>query len=92
MLKKSRVISGNFENLPKKVLFKNIHVIDNSEKLNGKKSVVIQNGKIGDILEILLDEGEPVRNAPASFAEQGQEVLEVKNVEDYYCVKVRRKK
>jgi dihydroorotase len=51
MLKKSRMISGKFENLPKNVLFKNIHIIDNSEKLNGKMSVVIKNGKIGDILD-----------------------------------------
>ena len=57
-----------------------------------KAKLELEKLEIGDILEILLDEGEPVRNAPASFAEQGQEVLEVKNVEDYYCVKVRRKK
>ena len=46
----------------------------------------------GDILEILLDEGEPARNVPASFAEQGQDVLEVKNIGDHYFVKVQRKK
>ena len=46
----------------------------------------------GDILEVLLDEGESVRNVPASFADQGQEVLEVKNVGDHFCLKVRRKK
>lgn len=48
--------------------------------------------EIGNILEVLLDEGEPVRNVPASFAEQGQEVLEIKNIGDHYCVKVRREK
>jgi sulfite reductase (ferredoxin) len=47
---------------------------------------------VGEILEILLDEGEPVRNVPESFVEQGQEVLEVKNLGDHFCVKVRRKK
>ena len=57
-----------------------------------KAKLELENLEIGDILEVLLDEGEPVRNAPASFAEQGQEVLEVKNVGDHYCVKVRRKK
>ncbi len=46
----------------------------------------------GAILDILLDDGEPVRNIPASFADQGQEVLEVKNSGDHFCVKVRRKK
>lgn len=41
---------------------------------------------------VLLDGGEPVRNAPASFAEQGQEVVEVKSMDDHFCVKVRRRK
>jgi len=57
MLKKSRDISGNYKSLPNKVLLKNIHVVDNAEKLNSKKCIVIQNGKITDILE----------KAPASF-------------------------
>jgi len=34
--------------------------------------------KTGAILGVLLDEGEPVRNVPESFPEQGQEVIEVK--------------
>jgi sulfite reductase (ferredoxin) len=57
-----------------------------------KAKLELEKLETGDILEVLLDEGEPVRNAPASFAEQGQEVLEVKNVDDHYCVKVCRKK
>ncbi|MHC4483225.1 MAG: sulfurtransferase TusA family protein [Planctomycetota bacterium] len=47
---------------------------------------------VGEILEVLLDEGEPIRNVPESFVKQGQEVLEVKNLGDHFCVKVRRKK
>ncbi len=47
---------------------------------------------VGQVLEVLLDDGEPVRNAPASFAEQGQEVIEIKNNGNHFCVKVRRTK
>ncbi len=57
-----------------------------------KAKLELEKLEIGDILEVLLDEGEPVRNAPASFAEQGQDVLDIKNIGDHYCVKVRRKK
>jgi len=57
-----------------------------------KAKLELEKLEIGGILEVLLDEGEPVRNAPASFVEQGQSVLEVKSVDDYYCVKVRREK
>ena len=57
MLKKSRDNIEAFKSLPSKVLLKNIHVVDNAEKLNGKKSIVIKNGKIVDILD----------EAPATF-------------------------
>ena len=57
-----------------------------------KAKLELEKISVGQILEVLLDDGEPVRNAPASFAEQGQEVMEVKNVGDHFCVKVRRKK
>jgi len=46
----------------------------------------------GAILGVLLDEGEPVRNVPESFTEQGQEVMEIKNNGDHFCLKVSRKK
>jgi len=43
----------------------------------------------GAILGVLLDEGEPVRNVPGSFTEQGQEIIGIKNSGDLFCVKVR---
>ena len=57
-----------------------------------KAKLELEKLQTGAILGVLLDDGEPVRNVPASFAEQGQEVLEVKNSGDHFCVKVRRKK
>ena len=48
--------------------------------------------EMGAVLEILLDGREPVKNVPASFAEQGQEVIEVRETGDHFCVNVRRKK
>jgi len=57
-----------------------------------KAKLELEKLETGAILGVLLDEGEPVRNVPASFAEQGQEVLEVKNSGDHFIVKVRRKK
>jgi dihydroorotase len=57
VLKRSRVSMGSFIPLPDKILFKNIHVVDNAEKINGQKSVVLQKGKIADVLD----------KAPVSF-------------------------
>ena len=36
----------------------------------------------GDVLEILLKEGEPLRNVPRTCQEQGFEVLEIAHVQD----------
>ena len=57
-----------------------------------KAKLELEKLETGAILEVLLDEGEPVRNVPESFTEQGQEVMEIKNLGDYFCVKVRRQK
>jgi len=57
-----------------------------------KAKLEIEKVDIGAVLEILLDEGESVRNVPASFADQGQEVVEVKEIGGHFRVKVRRKK
>lgn len=57
-----------------------------------KAKIELEKVGVGDVLEVLLDEGESVRNVPASFSNQGQEVIEVKGTGDHYRVKVRRKK
>ena len=67
MLKKSITRNGTFNILPKKLLIKNVHVIDNVENLDGTKSVVVQNGKISDIRN----------NPPATF---DGEIIETENV------------
>lgn len=57
-----------------------------------KAKLELEKIAVGQILEILLDDGEPVRNVPESFAQQGQEVIEIKNKGDHFCIKVRRTK
>ena len=57
-----------------------------------KAKLALEQIDAGDVLEMLLDDGEPVRNVPASFAERGHDVLDVENNGDHYCVKVRKKK
>ncbi len=57
-----------------------------------KAKLELEKISVGEILEILLDEGEPIRNVPESFTEQGQEIIETKNKGDHFSVKVRRTK
>jgi sulfite reductase (ferredoxin) len=57
-----------------------------------KAKLELEKVETGSILEVLLDEGEPVRNVPDSFIQQGQDVIEIKDVGEYFSVKVRRNK
>jgi sulfite reductase (ferredoxin) len=57
-----------------------------------KAKLALEKLQAGAVLEVLLDEGEPVRNVPASFSAQGQEVMAIEDLGGHFCVKVRRKK
>ncbi len=57
-----------------------------------RAKIALEKLPVGEVLDILLDEGEPVRNVPASFADQGQDVLDIANLGEHFCLKVRRKK
>ncbi|PLV56292.1 sulfurtransferase TusA family protein [Thermotoga sp. SG1] len=55
-----------------------------------KAQVTLEEMEDGDILEILLDEGEPLRNVPRSLKDEGHEILRVENLGDYYRLFVRK--
>jgi len=57
-----------------------------------KAKIELEKIDVGEILEVLLDDGEPIKNVPESFAQEEQEVIEVKNVGGHFCVKIRRRK
>jgi sulfite reductase (ferredoxin) len=42
------------------------------------------------ILDVLLDDGEPARNVPASFADQGEEVVSVNREGQHFRVRIRK--
>ena len=55
-----------------------------------KAKLALEKIDLGQVLEVLLDDGEPVKNVPLSFTEQGQEVVDVAKQGEHFCVKVRR--
>ena len=57
-----------------------------------KAKIALEKIPIGATLEVLLDEGEAIRNVPASFTEQGQEVVEIKSEGPHQRLRVRRLK
>lgn len=56
-----------------------------------KTKLAIEKMAVGDILEIEIDEGEPIRNLPVSLVKQGQELLETTEQQGYFRLKVRRR-
>lgn len=44
----------------------------------------------GDILEVLLDEGEPIKNVPRSVKEEGHKVLNISYENEHYRVLIEK--
>ena len=57
-----------------------------------KAKIALEKIPVGDTLDVLLDDGEPIRNVPASFSEQGHEVLEILQEADHHRLRIRRLK
>jgi sulfite reductase (ferredoxin) len=56
-----------------------------------KAKLAIEKIAVGDILEIEIDDGEPIQNLPVSLGRQGQEIVETAKRESHFCVRVRRR-
>lgn len=49
-----------------------------------KAMLVLEETKIGEVVEFFLDEGEPVNNVPRSLEEAGHKLLGLTNAGDYF--------
>ena len=56
-----------------------------------KTKLKLEELKIGDVLEVYLDDGEPIQNVPKSLKDDGQEILKIEQVENYFKVFIRKK-
>lgn len=56
-----------------------------------KTKLYLENLSSGDIVEVLLDEGEPIENVPKSLQNDGHQILSVEKQDGYYKVVVRKK-
>jgi len=44
----------------------------------------------GEVLEIVLDSGEPIQNVPKSIKDEGHKIVEVKKEDDHFRLKVEK--
>jgi TusA-related sulfurtransferase len=56
-----------------------------------KAKLAIEKVAVGDILEIEIDDGEPIQNLPVSLGRQGQEIVETTECQGYFRLTVRRR-
>lgn len=55
-----------------------------------KTKLKLESMEEGQVLELILDSGEPMQNVPKSLKEEGHKVVEVKNEGDHFRLKVKR--
>jgi tRNA 2-thiouridine synthesizing protein A len=55
-----------------------------------KAKLKLETMESGQVLSVLLDEGEPIRNVPRSMEIEGHEVLKVEQVGSAYSVWIKK--
>lgn len=56
-----------------------------------KTKLVLEEMNVGQTLEVLLDDGEPIRNVPRSATEEGHKLLKVSPEENYFRLLIERR-
>lgn len=55
-----------------------------------KAKLKLETMELGQVLSVLLDEGEPIRSVPRSMESEGHEVLKVAQVGSAYSVWIKK--
>lgn len=55
-----------------------------------KTKLALEEMETGEVLEVVLDTGEPIRNVPRSLKEEGHKILRVTRLEDTFAVLVEK--
>lgn len=50
----------------------------------------LENIQVGEIVDLCLDEGEPIQNVPVSLKNDGQDIIEIKKLDGFYKVRVKK--
>ena len=56
-----------------------------------KTKIALTPMKSGQVLEILLDDGQPIQNVPGSVKNEGHTVLSTEKVDNYWKVLIKKK-
>ncbi|MCX8029687.1 MAG: sulfurtransferase TusA family protein [Brevinematales bacterium] len=56
-----------------------------------KAKIKLSEMKIGDVLELYIDDGEPIRNVPKSLEQDGHEILGLQKIDNFFRVVVKKR-
>lgn len=55
-----------------------------------KTKLQIEAMELGEVLEVLLDDGEPIKNVPRSVKDEGHKIIKVEKLEDAFRVFIKK--
>ncbi|MFH1901575.1 MAG: sulfurtransferase TusA family protein [Candidatus Omnitrophota bacterium] len=55
-----------------------------------KTKLKLEEMRIDDVLEIILDDGDPIKNVTGSVKEEGQQILKVEKTDECWRILVRK--
>jgi len=55
-----------------------------------KAKLKLETMEAGQVLSVLIDDGEPIRNVPRSIQDEGHEVLKVEKIGEAYAVLIKK--
>jgi len=55
-----------------------------------KTKLKLESLEDGQVLEVVLDSGEPIQNVPKSVKEEGHRIVEVKREDDHFRLKIEK--
>ncbi len=55
-----------------------------------KTKLKLEEMEVGQVLEVLLDDGESIVNVPRSAKEDGHQILEINQIENYFRVVLKK--
>ncbi|MFH1655797.1 MAG: sulfurtransferase TusA family protein [Candidatus Omnitrophota bacterium] len=55
-----------------------------------KTKLKLEEMENGEVLEVLLDDGDPIKNVTASVKEEGHQILKVQQAENYWKLVVKK--
>ena len=53
-----------------------------------KTKLKLESMEVGEILEVILDSGEPMQNVPKSLKDEGYKIVGVEKEDDFFRIKV----